>query len=64
MSLIKIVPRPKLPMPWVWVNQPLDNGGRQLKNERKGISPKASAMTPEQVEIRALKKENCSSRKA
>ncbi|EDU57527.1 hypothetical protein PROSTU_04772 [Providencia stuartii ATCC 25827] len=26
LSLIKIVPRPKLPMPWARVNQPLDNG--------------------------------------
>lgn len=30
--------------------------GAATQNERKGISPKASAMTPEQVEIRALKK--------
>ena len=30
---------------------------KQLKKERQGISPKASPMTPEQIEIRALKKE-------
>lgn len=29
---------------------------RQLKLERKGISPKASPVTPEKVEIRELKK--------
>lgn len=29
---------------------------RQLKQEREGISPKASPLTPEQIEIRALKK--------
>ncbi len=34
----------------------MDKWGRQLKLERKGISPKASPMTPEQVEIRELKK--------
>lgn len=35
----------------------MDKWVRQLKLERKGISPKASLMTPEQVEIRELKKE-------
>ncbi len=34
----------------------MDKWVRQLKLERKGISPKASPMTPEQVEIRELKK--------
>ncbi|EMM9641738.1 IS3 family transposase [Providencia rettgeri] len=34
----------------------MDKWVRQLKNERKGISPKASPITPEQVEIRELKK--------
>ncbi len=34
----------------------MDKWVRQLKQERKGISPKASPMTPEQVEIRELKK--------
>lgn len=29
---------------------------RQLKEERAGKSPKASSMTPEQIEIRELKK--------
>jgi len=29
---------------------------RQLKQEREGISPKASPLTPEQIEIRELKK--------
>ncbi len=29
---------------------------KQLKEERKGIKPKASPMTAEQIEIRALKK--------
>ncbi|CAM3089729.1 hypothetical protein VIRA109638_13075 [Vibrio rarus] len=29
---------------------------RQLKQERKGITPKASPLTPEQIEIRELKK--------
>lgn len=31
-----------------WVNQ--------LRNERQGITPKASALTPEQIEIQQLKK--------
>lgn len=34
----------------------MDKWVRQLKLERKGISPKASPMTPEQVEILELKK--------
>ncbi len=34
----------------------MDKWGQQLKLERKGILPKASPMTPEQVEIRELKK--------
>lgn len=34
----------------------MDKWGRQLKLERKGIPPKASPMTPEQIEIRELKK--------
>jgi transposase len=29
----------------------------QLQVERKGLTPKASPMTPEQIEIRALKRE-------
>lgn len=29
---------------------------RQLRNERKGITPRASALTPEQIEIQQLKK--------
>ena len=31
-------------------------GGKQLKEERRGIKPKAAPMTAEQIEIRALKK--------
>ncbi|CNC44046.1 transposase and inactivated derivatives [Yersinia frederiksenii] len=34
----------------------MDNGIRQLKEERAGKSPIASPMTPEQIEIRELKK--------
>jgi transposase len=34
----------------------MDKWVRQLKEERKGIKPKASPMTPEQIEIRELKK--------
>ncbi|WP_152557222.1 IS3 family transposase [Photobacterium sanctipauli] len=34
----------------------MDKWVRQLKEERQGISPKASPMTPEQIEIRELKK--------
>lgn len=34
----------------------MDKWVRQLKQEREGISPKASPMTPEQIEIRELKK--------
>lgn len=29
---------------------------RQLRNERKGVTPKASALTPDQIEIQQLKK--------
>tara|TARA_Y100001960_G_C14015318_1_gene513405 strand:+ start:196 stop:507 length:312 start_codon:yes stop_codon:yes gene_type:complete len=29
---------------------------RQLKQERQGVTPKASPLTPEQIEIRELKK--------
>uniref|UniRef100_UPI000478790A IS3 family transposase n=2 Tax=Aliagarivorans taiwanensis TaxID=561966 RepID=UPI000478790A len=35
----------------------MDKWVRQLKDERAGKSPKASPMTPEQVEIRELKKQ-------
>ncbi len=34
----------------------MDKWVRQLKEERQGKSPKASPMTPEQIEIRELKK--------
>ncbi|MGR5142272.1 transposase, partial [Photobacterium sp. DNB23_23_1] len=34
----------------------MDKWVRQLKEEQQGISPKASPMTPEQIEIRELKK--------
>ncbi len=34
----------------------MDKWVRQLKQERKGINPKASPLTPEQIEIRELKK--------
>ena len=34
----------------------MDKWVRQLKNERAGKSPIASPMTPEQIEIRELKK--------
>tara|TARA_Y100000588_G_scaffold200241_1_gene213987 strand:+ start:76 stop:387 length:312 start_codon:yes stop_codon:yes gene_type:complete len=34
----------------------MDKWVRQLKQERDGKSPKASPLTPEQIEIRALKK--------
>lgn len=34
----------------------MDKWGRQLKDERAGYSPKATPMTPEQIEIRKLKK--------
>jgi transposase len=34
----------------------MDKWVRQLKNERLGRSPKASPITPEQIEIRELKK--------
>ncbi|ELR67192.1 Mobile element protein [Photobacterium marinum] len=34
----------------------MDKWVRQLKEERQGISPKASPMTAEQIEIRELKK--------
>ena len=34
----------------------MDKWVRQLREERAGKSPKASPMTPEQIEIRELKK--------
>ncbi len=34
----------------------MDKWVRQLREERQGKSPKASPMTPEQIEIRDLKK--------
>lgn len=34
----------------------MDKWVRQLKEEQQGVSPKASPMTPEQIEIRELKK--------
>ncbi len=34
----------------------MNKWGRQLREERQGKSPKASPMTPEQIEIRELKK--------
>ena len=34
----------------------MDKWVRQLKQEREGITPKASPLTPEQIEIRELKK--------
>ncbi|PQJ36634.1 hypothetical protein BTN98_19885 [Photobacterium aquimaris] len=34
----------------------MDKWVRQLKEERQGKAPKASPMTPEQIEIRELKK--------
>ncbi len=34
----------------------MDKWVRQLKQERIGITPKASPLTPEQIEIRELKK--------
>nr|AHA59171.1 transposase [Photobacterium gaetbulicola Gung47] len=34
----------------------MDKWVRQLKEERQGVSPKASPMTQEQIEIRELKK--------
>ncbi|KGK21946.1 transposase [Vibrio navarrensis] len=34
----------------------MDRWVRQLKQEQRGISPKASPLTPEQIEIRELKK--------
>jgi len=34
----------------------MDKWVRQLKEEMQGVAPKASPMTPEQIEIRALKK--------
>ncbi|XHY20729.1 hypothetical protein ViNHUV68_14360 [Vibrio sp. NH-UV-68] len=34
----------------------MDKWVRQLKQERKGVAPQASPMTPEQIEIRELKK--------
>lgn len=34
----------------------MDKWVRQLKTERKGMNPKASPITPEQIEVRELKK--------
>ena len=34
----------------------MDKWVKQLKQERQGVTPKASPLTPEQIEIRALKK--------
>lgn len=34
----------------------MDRWVRQLKQEQQGIAPKASPLTPEQIEIRELKK--------
>ncbi|PML02521.1 transposase, partial [Vibrio breoganii] len=34
----------------------MDKWVRQLKQERQGVTPKASPLTPEQIEIRELKK--------
>jgi transposase len=34
----------------------MDKWARQLREERLGITPKASPITPEQIEIRELKK--------
>ena len=34
----------------------MDKWVKQLKQERQGLSPKAAPMTPEQIEIRELKK--------
>ncbi len=34
----------------------MDKWVRQLKQERNGVTPQASPMTPEQIEIRELKK--------
>lgn len=33
----------------------MDNWIRQLKTEQQGMNPKASPITPEQIEIRELK---------
>ena len=35
----------------------MDKWVRQLRKERQGKQPKASPMTPEQIEIRELKKQ-------
>ena len=35
----------------------MDKWVRQLRQERQGKQPKASPMTPEQIEIRELKKQ-------
>ena len=35
----------------------MDKWVRQLKEERKGLTPKSSPITPEQIEIRELKKQ-------
>lgn len=34
----------------------MDKWVKQLKQERQGVTPKASPLTPEQIEIRELKK--------
>ncbi len=34
----------------------MDKWVRQLKNENQGITPKASPLTPEQIELRKLRK--------
>lgn len=34
----------------------MDKWVRQLKQEKQGVTPKASPLTPEQIEIRELKK--------
>ncbi len=34
----------------------MDKWVRQLKQERQGVTPKASPLPPEQIEIRELKK--------
>ncbi len=41
----------------------MDKWVRQLREERQGKAPKASPMTPEQMEIRELKREVSSPRK-
>ncbi len=36
----------------------MDKWVRQLRQERDGVAPKSAPMTPEQIQIRELKKEN------